>query len=422
MDARLKRLPVLLLCLGLAPVASLATTPEEAQSELQSVQQTLSRSNAKATEIAAALATALKAQTEISEKLVALGSQINDQQDAANATDAKVKDLELQSISLASDLATKSDELSILLAGLQRLQQNPPPALVVAPDNVLGALRGAMMFGAVVPEFSAKANALKSRLDELHAIRDATVAERQKNQDALAGLATSMAELTMLQKQKQAFAEAASQDLAKEKQTAAALADKAKSLEQLITDLQKAREEEERRKTAEAKSAADVAAKAGTDRLAALQKSLPPLSEQLGKLPLPVAGDVIKHFGDDNGLGSKLDGMAIATPANANVMAPVSGKVEFAGSFRSYGQLLILNAGQGYLVLLAGMKQISAEMGQVVRVGEPIGMMGDGPSTLALLGDEKDRSHPVFYVEFRKDNAPVDSTPWWSTGRKEAMK
>jgi septal ring factor EnvC (AmiA/AmiB activator) len=74
------------------------------------------------------------------------------------------------------------------------------------------------------------------------------------------------------------------------------------------------------------------------------------------------------------------------------------------------------------LVLLAGMKQISAEMGQVVRVGEPIGTMGDGPSTLALLGDEKDRSHPVFYVEFRKDNAPVDSTPWWATGRKEAMK
>ena len=114
--------------------------------------------------------------------------------------------------------------------------------------------------------------------------------------------------------------------------------------------------------------------------------------------------------------------MRTAEMAAANVMAPVSGKVEFAGSFRSYGQLLILNAGQGYLVLLAGMKQISAEMGQVVRVGEPIGMMGDGPSTLALLGDEKDRSHPVFYVEFRKDNAPVDSTPWWSTGRKEAMK
>jgi len=422
MDTRLKRLTVLLLCLGLTPLAAKAATPEEAQSQLQSVQQTLSRSNAKSEEIAAALATALKAQTEISEKLVALGSTLNDQQATVEVSEAKLKDLELQSISLASELATKSDELSILLAGLQRLQQNPPPALVVAPDNVLGALRGAMMFGAVVPDFSAKANDLKSRLEVLHQVRDDSVAERQRNQQALASLAASKAELVDLQKQKQAFAEAASQDLAKERQNAASLADKAKDLEQLITDLQKARDAEERRKTAEAKSAADTAAKAEAERQAALQRNLEPLSTQIGKLALPVAGDIIKHYGDDNGLGNKLDGLAIATPANANVMAPVSGRVEFAGSFRSYGQLLILNAGQGYLVLLAGMKQISAEMGQVVRVGEPIGTMGDGPSTLALLGDEKDRSHPVFYVEFRKDNAPVDSTPWWAAGRKEAMK
>jgi len=68
------------------------------------------------------------------------------------------------------------------------------------------------------------------------------------------------------------------------------------------------------------------------------------------------------------------------------------------------------------------MKQISAEMGQTVKAGEPVGTMGEGPSTLALLGDGTIHDRPMFYVEFRKDNAPVDSTPWWEDGKKEALK
>ena len=418
----LKRFLIVVLAWGLSNLTAHAATPEETQSQLQSVQQVLSQSNAKLSEISAALAAALEAQSEISDKLVRVGKTLNERQVAADDSDAKIKELEAQSITLASDLAAKRDQLSILLAGLQRLQQNPPPALIVEPENVLGALRGAMMFGAVVPQFSARAKDLRDKLDELHAIRAETVSERERQKAALDQLASSQVELENLQQQKKSFAAAAQHDLEQEKRNAQALGDKAKNLEQLLAELQKARDAEEAKKSAEAKAAADAAAKAEAERLAALQKPLTPLDSLKGKLAYPVAGTVIKHFGDDNGLGATLDGLAFATSSHANVMSPVDGKVEFAGSFRSYGQLLILNAGQGYLVLLAGMKQISADMGQVVRVGEPVGTMGDGPSTLALLGDEKDRTHPVFYVEFRKDNAAVDSTPWWANGRKEAMR
>ena len=418
----LKRIFIIVLAWGVSNFSAYAATPEETQSQLQSVQQVLSQSNAKLSEISAALAAALQAQSEISDKLVAVGKVLNEHQAAAAESDAKIKELEAQSITLASDLAAKRDQLSILLAGLQRLQQNPPPALIVAPENVLGALRGAMMFGAVVPEFTARAKDLRDKLDELQAIRAETVAERERQKTALDQLASSQVELESLQQQKKSFAAAAQRNLEQEKRNAQALSDKAKSLEQLLAELQKARDAEEAKKSAQAKAAADAASRAEAERLAALQKPLTPLDSLKGKLTYPVAGPIIKHFGDDNGLGSSLDGLAFATPSHANVMSPVDGKVEFAGSFRTYGQLLILNAGQGYLVLLAGMKQISADMGQVVRVGEPVGTMGDGPSTLALLGDEKDRTHPVFYVEFRKDNAPVDSTPWWANGRKEAMR
>ena len=72
--------------------------------------------------------------------------------------------------------------------------------------------------------------------------------------------------------------------------------------------------------------------------------------------------------------------------------------------------------------LLAGMNQISAEIGQSVRAGEPLGRMGEGPSSVALIGNETNNAHPVLYVEFRKNNDPVDPSPWWTERRKEAMK
>ncbi len=418
-----------------------AATPEETQATLESVQATLAQANAHISDITQALQAAQAAQAGISARLVDLGKTIDDQQVAIADDEARIKTLQVEAISISSDLAARQDELSVLLSGLTRLQQNPPPALVVDPDHVLDALRGAMMMGTVVPEFQGKAKELREKLDELQAVRDEIETGKDRKNATITALEASQVQLKTLQDQKKAFADAAGQDLAAEQQNAAALAGKAKDLQQLLTDLQKAKDEAEKRKAAEAKAAADAAAKASADaagasarataeavakaeadKQAAMLGALKPLSTSKGKLPYPVSGNIIRHFGDDTGLGTKLDGLAFATAPGAQVIAPVDGKVEFAGSFRSYGQLLILDAGEGYLVLLAGMKQISTELGQTVRVGEPVGTMGEGPSTLALLGDTADHSHPVFYVEFRKDNAPVDSTAWWDAGKREAMR
>lgn len=432
---------IFVLSAALWSMPSHAATPEETQATLNQVQATLAQSDARISDITQALQAAQKAQADISAELVGLGKTIADQQTAIADDEDRIKTLQIEAISISSDLAAKQDELSVLLAGLTRLQQNPPPALVVEPDHVLDALRGAMMMGTIVPDFQGKAKELKDKLDELQAVRDEIENSKDRKNSNIAALEKSQAQLKTLQDQKKAFADAASRDLAAEQQNAAALAGKAKDLQQLLTDLQKARDEAEKRQAAETKAAADATAKAtaeaaasaarlaaeakakaDAERQTALLGSLKPLSTLKGKLPYPVAGNIIRHFGDDTGLGTKLDGLAFATAPDAQVISPIDGKVEFAGSFRSYGQLLILDAGEGYLVLLAGMKQISTELGQTVRVGEPVGTMGDGPSTLALLGDSADHSHPVFYVEFRKDNAPVDSTAWWDAGRREAMR
>ena len=111
--------------------------------------------------------------------------------------------------------------------------------------------------------------------------------------------------------------------------------------------------------------------------------------------------------------------MTVASNAGAVVTAPADGLIVFAGAFRSYGQMIILNAGDGYHLVLAGMDEVNARQGKFVFAGEPIAVMGEKRvASATALALETDR--PTLYIEFRKDGTPVDSRPWWTakeTGR-----
>ncbi len=103
----------------------------------------------------------------------------------------------------------------------------------------------------------------------------------------------------------------------------------------------------------------------------------------------------------------------VKTQSGAIVTAPAGGVVLYAGPFRSYGQLLILNAGNGYHVVLAGLDKISVTLGQSVVSGEPIGAMGEARlASVAAFGDAG--GEPELYIEFRKDGKPIDPAPWWA--------
>ncbi len=405
--------PLLVLMQGIAH----AQTADPA-TELGQVEQSLKDSGDKQAALAADIETAIKAQDEISDKLIVLAKTLESQQMAVQNADGKLKKLGAEAIVIRSSLAEKQDQLSELLAGLQRLEQNPPPALVVEPQNILEALRGAMMFGAVVPEMRDQALELQTNLHRLEAIKTETEDAKKLQEQALTALALSQGELIKLQAEKKALAISSAKNLEAEKLRAADLAKQAKNLKQLLAALEEEKIKAEAIKTAEAKALEETERK----KREALMRPMMVFTQNKGKLDYPVQGDKIKQFGDDNGLGGTLDGLAIASSTNAPVISPVDGRVEFAGPFRSYGQLLILNVGEGYLVLLAGMNQISAEIGQSIRAGEPLGQMGKGPSSVALIGSETNNAQPVLYIEFRKNNDPVDPSPWWVGGRKEAMK
>jgi septal ring factor EnvC (AmiA/AmiB activator) len=214
------------------------------------------------------------------------------------------------------------------------------------------------------------------------------------------------------------------QALTDERQRAAQLARQAENLNQLIVKLEQGLDTAARGARAAAR-ATEERKLDGRPDLAALRDPgrLAPaiaFASAKGMLPLPVNGMRIKEFGAPDGLGGTEKGLSIAGRPGGQITSPCDGWVVYAGVFRNYGQLLILNAGGGYHVLLAGMERISVDLGQFVVTGEPVAVMAGASQSAAAVAGEA--SQPVLYVEFRKDGVPVDPGPWWAAHEDQKVR
>lgn len=413
--------------------AQTVTTSGDPARDLASLEEQLAAAKASQAALVRRMVDAIRAQETASARLVDLAATARQQEAALDKAAARLEKLQTDNAKAMLALARKRETLSKLLAGLQRLEQNPPPALVVAPDDVLGALRGAMMFGAVIPDLRRDMEELRAALADVERIKAALQDEKQKGADALAALETTRIEMTAAVADRQKAAAEIASALAGERARAEALTAETATLKDLVAALERDRLEAARKQQQEA----EARARAEAERLAreeaarlaaedARQKALArpsiAFAKALGQLDYPVQGKIWRGFGADNGLDGKTSGIFLTAQAKAQVLSPVDGTIAFAGPFHSYDQLVIINPGDGYLVLLAGMHEITAGQGQTVRAGEPVGIMGEKPAGMLLAADLTTAASPVLYVEFRKRNEPVDPTPWWRGGGKEAMR
>jgi septal ring factor EnvC (AmiA/AmiB activator) len=314
-----------------------------------------------------------------------------------------------------------------VLAALQRMGRRPPPAVLVRPQDILAAVRSSMLLGAVLPELRAETEALAGDLAELVRLRDALAGDRQSLERELAELSREQERMAALVEARQARMAEAERGAGSERARAAELAREAHTLKELIERME--REVAASQKAAEeARKAAEAQARETRERFAAAAFRDParlapkiPFSEARGLLPMPVGGTALRGFGDADGLGGTARGISISTRAGAVVASPADGWVAFAGPFRSFGRLLIINAGGGYYLLLAGMDQIRVEVGQFVLAGEPVATMGD-TSSLAIGTGTLESDGPVLYVEFRKDGGSIDPSPWWAKSQAEKVR
>lgn len=339
------------------------------------------------------------------------------------ANEQRLGPLELQEASLRASLTERRAMIAEVLAALQRMGRQPPPALLVSPEDALTSIRTAITLGAVLPEMHARAQQLTTDLADLLRLRKEIAAEKVTLTEDIATLSDERKRLAVLideREEKQAEAVGA---LESERQQAALLARQAENLQDLIARLEQgidaaAKAAREAARVPESKSGdrADLAALKNPGRLVPAVA----FAAARGHLPMPVNGVKVRDYGASDGLGGTEKGISVATRAGAQVTSPCDGWVVYAGPFRSFGQLLILNAGGGYHVLLAGMERISVHPGQFVLTGEPIAVMDSGRQVAAAVPTGP--SKPVLYVEFRKDGTPVDPGPWWAASQSEKVR
>jgi murein hydrolase activator len=334
------------------------------------------------------------------------------------ATQDRLKPLDENERSIRKSLDGRRAVIGEVLAALQRIGRRPPPALFATPEDALQSVRTAMVLGAVLPHMRHEVEALANDLSDLVALRKKIDAEHEQLRGEVASLDAERAGMTALVDERQRQLADREKALDAERTRAGGLAREVDNLKDLIAKLEQGLDAttRETREAARSDNRPALSAFRDSGRLAPAVA----FASLRGQVPIPVNGIKLKEFGAPDGSGGSEKGVSIATRAGAQVTAPADGWVVYAGAFRSYGQLLILNVGGGYHVLLAGMERISVDLGQFVLTGEPVALMGNGSHIAAVLATGS--SQPVLYVEFRKDGTPVDPGPWWAAGEVEKVR
>jgi murein hydrolase activator len=389
------------------------------ETELQGVEDTLRQSEEQRRAIESEIDSVRADRARLSAALIETTAKVQDAERGAAAAVDRLSSLNATADELSHSLERRRGVIADVLAALQRMGSNPPPAILVKPDDMSEAVRAATVMGSLIPTLKSEIEAARRDLDDLAKTRESIAQERDaltEKGKALAGDKLRLAALIDARQQSLASAQDA---LGSQQQRAAELAKKAGSIKDLIARLDS--EDVARNAAAAAAHATEVAAaneieaRAQAVRGAEMAHLKPEIAfaEAKGRVPLPAAGAILKTFGAPDDLGGIERGVSLATPEGATVSAPVDGSVLFAGAYRSYGQLLIIDAGAGYCVLLAGMGRINVESGEFVLAGEPVGIMGDGSArtaTAAAVG----AARPVLYIELRKDGTAIDPGPWWA--------
>lgn len=287
-----------------------------------------------------------------------------------------------------------------VLAAMQRVAQFPPEALIAQPVKPADTVRTAILLRTTVSEIERQASELREELDFLVKARVEIASREEALRETSALLDRERRRLGALMSRKKVLKRRADRQAAAAEQRIATLAGKAKNLRELLQGINK------ERSRAKKATPNDGAKKAPAKTVS--KRTMRPFSKARGAMNLPVVGNIVDRYGEKTESGLTRKGMTIATSPKAQVTANYDGTVVYAGKFRGYGLLLIIEHGEGYHTLLAGMTKIDVEQGRQVIAGEPVGIM-----------EESDSGQPILYVELRRDGQPINPLPWLAARKNE---
>ena len=337
----------------------------------------------------------------------ALARQAETLQRKLVTTAARVEALEREKAQLGADIVRLSaenarlsagfarDRVSVarLLAVLERLQHDMPPAMVLRPNDALSAARGAMLIGASLPSVYGDAAALARRIDTLRRTRLALIARRAEAERNAAYLAQAHIELDQLLAMKRLQAEAAATRYGELRSKLDAIASQAANLQALLEKVAALRRDPA------SQSVVTVTA----------QKSAAGTKLGRDSLVCPVVGEMAPGGMDGVG-GAAAPGLTYSTEAGAQVISPADGTVLFAGPYHKSGQVLILEMTDGYDAVLAGLDRLEVRPEDRVLAGEPVGTMS------------KTSRQPRLYFELRQNGRGFSPVPYMAVTLRKAKR
>ncbi len=390
--AGLKRLIGLgaLLGLILSATASAQDSPTDAKEKLKELEAEIAAGQRQQDILRRQSARARSAAEELSAQLIDSAREIQVAEGNVSRVETRITDLEAEMVQKRSDLLANNDNIVELIAAIERLSKRPAVLALLKPDDALTTARSTSLMASLVPMIDERAASLKTDLTLLANIQTELSDERFKLKEGLEKLTANQQQLASLIERRRTEAGQASQRAQNLDRELRAFSEEASSLRDLIAKLEQ--------QAANRRSLANR-----RDRPATVERPFSSLGKALGELkgqlPYPAIGPIVQRFGARDGIG-KTKGIRIRARGNAQVISPYDGSVVYAGPFRDYGLLLIIDHGDGYHSLLAGFDTLQSTVGQWVLMGEPVG-------TMPTSGDSGD-----LYLELRRGGEPINPLPW----------
>ena len=379
------------------------------KSDLAQMEKQMAEQDAESKRLAKQAAEITEEVKTLSANIVKYAKVIQNNEDKISSMEKELEQLQQDLKAAEASFTLEDEHLIKTLSALQNLALKPTESLFVQPLTPVEIIRSAMLLRETVPQLEENANRIKAQLDKIEKQKQQVEAQVKKIINQKEQMEQEHAELKSMMKRKSALRNSIENKSEEAKKKVTKLAAQAQDLRDLLDKLEKERQEKlrkeqeaERKRLAEEKRKKKEEEKQRADLIKFKPQSIKEIGENFikakGKLPLPARGQIVTRYGEETAKGVTSKGIIVKTRPQAQVVAPFDGNVIFAGPFRGYGNVIIIEHGKGYLSLMAGLDTVDCELGQMLLAGEPIGLMPEDDSKL--------------YVEIRKDNHPINPLTW----------
>ncbi len=351
------------------------------------------QADARAAQLTARSAAANSQAAKAAAESAAIAARIQSAEADITAAEARVRLIEALRNQQRARLAVQQEPAVRLVAALQMMARRPPALALVQPGSTTDLVHVRSVLASMMPVLRKRTEGLRAEIArgrQLRADADKALGVLESSQKRLMAERATLVRTAAVHRQRSLTL---SSSAMMEQDRAIALGEKARDIVDLIGQLGVAGEV--RDQLADLPGPLLRPAQPGAPRAApaeqvARARGLPPYR-------LPVTGKVVTGLGEVSDTGVRARGLTIQTRAQAQVVSPTSGRVVFAGPYRGFGQIVIIDHGQSWTTLITGLSALDARVGDTLMQGSPIGKAGtDAPSIT---------------IELRKGNTPVDITP-----------